>query len=157
MWRRWGCTSEFPFGLYWWTLKSPKNKIFEKMKKIAGDNIILAMCTKNHNHMRYSSWNMEWDKKCFVILGHFLPFNPPTPSPNNPENKNFKKMKKTSGDVTILSLCNKKHDQMMYAHSDMECGRHKIWKKPYLTNNCRYYPFAHVHQIKIIWCMVPEI
>ena len=58
-------TSEFPFGIYWWTLKNPKNQTFEKMKKIAGDIIILHMCTKNHNHMRYSSWDTEWDK--FVL------------------------------------------------------------------------------------------
>ena len=32
-----------------------------------------------------------------------------------------KKMKKAPGDVIILNLCNKKHDHMMYASSDMEC------------------------------------
>ena len=31
--------------------KNSKNQSFEKMKKIAGDIIILHMCTKNHNHM----------------------------------------------------------------------------------------------------------
>ena len=30
------------------------------VKNIAGD-IILHLCTKNHNHMRYGSWDMEWD------------------------------------------------------------------------------------------------
>ena len=30
-------------------------------------------------------------------------------------------MKKTYVDVIILNLCNKKHDHMMYAYSDMEC------------------------------------
>ena len=49
-----------------------------------------------------------------------------SPSPNNPENQNFEKMKKASGDVIILNLCNKKHDQMMYAYSDMECNRHNF-------------------------------
>ena len=33
--------SEFPFRIYWWTLKNPKNQTFEKMKKIAGGIIIL--------------------------------------------------------------------------------------------------------------------
>ena len=64
-----GATSEFPFGIYWWTLKNPKNQNFEKMKKIAGDIIILHMCTKNHNHVRYSSWDTEWEFFC-----HFGPF-----------------------------------------------------------------------------------
>ena len=111
-------TSEFPFGIYWWTLKNPKNQTFEKMKKIAGDIIILHMCTKNHNHMRYSSWDKEWDR----IICHFGPFFALLHSlPNNPENQNFQKMKKASGDVIILNLCNKKHNHMMYAYSDMEC------------------------------------
>ena len=44
--------------------------------------------------------------------------------PNNPENQNFEKMKKKSGDVIILNLHINKHDHMMYAYSDMECDRH---------------------------------
>ena len=59
----------------------------------------------------------------FVIKGHSLPF---TPSPNTSENQNFEKMKKASVDVIILNLCNKKHNQMMYAYSDMECDRHNV-------------------------------
>ena len=41
--------------------KKPKNLNFEKTKKNAGDIIILPTCTKNHNHMRYASWDTEWD------------------------------------------------------------------------------------------------
>ena len=37
----------------------------EKMNKIAGD-IVLHMCIKNHNHMRYGSWDMEWDRQKFL-------------------------------------------------------------------------------------------
>ena len=47
----------------------------------------------------------------FVIFGYFLPFYPP----NIPENQNFEKMKKASGDVIILHLCTKNHTYMMYA------------------------------------------
>ena len=43
--------------------------------------------------------------------------------PNNPENQNFEKIRKASGDVIILNWCNKKHDRMMYAYTDMECNR----------------------------------
>ena len=60
----------------------------------------------------------------FVILGNFLPFY--THPPNNPENHNFEKMKKVSGGVIILNLCNKKHNHMMYAYSDMKCDRHNF-------------------------------
>ena len=45
------------------------------MKKFAGD-IILHKCTKNHNHMMYSSWDTDWDKTFFAILDNFLPFYP---------------------------------------------------------------------------------
>ena len=54
-----GHTSEFPNGIYWWTLKNPKNQNFENMKKITGEVIILYTCTKNHNHTRYSCWDTE--------------------------------------------------------------------------------------------------
>ena len=46
--------------------------------------------------------------------------------PSAPTQKNFEKKKKASGDVIILNLCNKKHNQMMYAYSDMECDRYKF-------------------------------
>ena len=49
--------------------KTKKIRILNKWNKIAGDIIILHMCTKNHNHMRYSSWDMEWE----FFFGHFGP------------------------------------------------------------------------------------
>ena len=80
-------TSEFSFGIYWWTLKNLKNQNFGKMKQIAGDIIILHMCTKNHIHMRYSCWDTKWDR----IFCHFESFFALMP-PNNLENQNFEKM-----------------------------------------------------------------
>ena len=54
-----------------------------------GDKISLHMCTKNENHMMYGSWDMEHNKtKFFVILGHFLLFNPT----NNLKNQNFEEI-----------------------------------------------------------------
>ena len=99
------------------------------MKKSARDINILNMCTKNHNHMRYSFWDMELDR----FFCHFGPFFALlTPSPNNLEKQNLKKMKKTSGDVIILNLCNKKHNHMMYAYSDIDCNK---------DNFCHFRPF----------------
>ena len=56
----------------------------------------------------------------FLILDHFCPFTPPhptTPRPlppprqsNNPENQNFEKMKKTTGDIIILHRSIKNYD-----------------------------------------------
>ena len=171
--RKVGHTSEFSFAIYWLILKNQKNYTFEKMKKIARDIIILHMCTKTHNHMKYSSWDTKRDR----IFCHFWPFFcfiHPLP-PNNPQNQNLKKMKKTSRDVIILNLCNKKkHDHMMYAYSDMEClDRHNflsfqpifcffarlLTSKIKIVKNHRdilpFYTCAPL--IKIIWCSVPEI
>ena len=57
----------------------------------------------------------SWDKKArqtefFVILGHFLPFDPP----NNLKNQNFEKMKKPYEDIIILHLHATNDDHMMY-------------------------------------------
>ena len=75
--KRVGHTSEIPFGIYYW--KTRKIRILKKWKKIAGDNITSHMCTKNHNHMKYSSWDTEWDKFVLSFWTIFcpspLPFN----------------------------------------------------------------------------------
>ena len=130
--------------------KPEKSEFWKTEQKIAGD-IILQMCTKKHNHMRYSSWDTKWGK---LFLSFWAIFYPP-PFPNIPENQNFQKMKKASGDIIILNLCNKKQNQMMYAYSYMECGRHNFLSfqaiffsfSPLLTPKIKiYYPFTHVHQ-----------
>ena len=56
----------------------------------------------------------------FIILGHFLPFNPPT----NQVNQNFEKWKKKKGlrGVIILHMCTKNQD-MMYGSWDVEHGQ----------------------------------
>ena len=46
--------------------KNQKKQNFEKMKILPRDIIILHKCTKNHSHMRYSSWDMEWDRQTFL-------------------------------------------------------------------------------------------
>ena len=118
-----GHTSEFCFGIYWWTLKNPKNQNFEKMKK---------------NYWRYHHFTHVYQKPQSyevqflryrvrqIFLSFWAIFCPLPALPNNPENQNFEKMKKASGDVILLNYCNKKHDQMMYAYLDMECGRHNF-------------------------------
>ena len=54
----------------------PENQNFEKIRKVSEDVSILHLCTKNHNHMIYASWDTECDRQFFVILCHFLPFYP---------------------------------------------------------------------------------
>ena len=73
------------------------------------------MCTKNHNDMIYSSWEMVWGRhNSFVILGHFLPFTPSPP--NDPEKENFQKLKKIPGDIILLHMCTINEDHIKYIH-----------------------------------------
>ena len=53
----------FPFWAIFcpFTPNSPKNQNKKKIKKTLGDIIILHMCTKNYDHMMYSSWDMMHD------------------------------------------------------------------------------------------------
>ena len=59
------------------TPSNPKKQNFEKNGKIAGDIIILHMCTKNHNHLRYGSWDTEWDRQFLCNFGPFWALLPP--------------------------------------------------------------------------------
>ena len=120
-------TSEFPFGIYWWTLKNQKNQTFEKMKKKKKFLEISSFdtCVPKTAIIWCAVPKIQSETEFFVTLGHFFALLTPSP-PNNPDNQNFEKMKKASGDVIILNLCNKKHDHMMYVYSDMECDRHNF-------------------------------
>ena len=89
----------------------PKKQNFEKIKKGSGDIIILHLCTTHDNHMMYGSWDIEHDRQnFFVILGYFLPLY----LPNNPENQNFEKMKKTPEDIIILHMSTINQNHVIY-------------------------------------------
>ena len=60
-----------------------------------------------------------WPTKFLVIYDGFLPFYPP----NNPENKNFGKMEKTSGHIIILHICTINDNHIMYGSWDIERNR----------------------------------
>ena len=108
-----GHTSEFIFGIYWWTWKTTikncwcgpiKNKIILiitilHLKKPPGDIIILHLCTKNLHDL----WSTVCNRLKLVILGQFLPFY----SPTNPKYQNFEKMERIAGDIIILLMCTK--------------------------------------------------
>ena len=49
------------------------------------------------------------------------------PPLNSPKNQNFKKIKKTPGDIIILHNCTKKHDHMLYCSKDMTCDRYNCY------------------------------
>ena len=93
-----------------------------KNEKMPEDIIILHLCTINYDHMMYGSWNMEHNRHFFIILDQFLPFY----HPNNPENLNFEKMKKTPGDIIILHKSTITDNHMMYDSWDMKHSRQNL-------------------------------
>ena len=74
--------------------KPEKSETSEKMKKFVGDITILHMCTKNHNHMKSSSWDMKRDR-IFCNFGLFFAFlhPPPLTDPKINTSKKWKKKK----------------------------------------------------------------
>ena len=121
------------------------------MKKTPADIIMLHMYIKNYDQMMYSSWDMMHGR-C-IILGCFLPFY----SPNSLKNQNFKNMKKMSGDIIILHMCNKIYDRIMYGFWDMVCDRCNF----YFSFSAVFCPFTHLtaQKIKILkkWKKYQEI
>ena len=115
------------------------------------------------------------------LIFYFVPFN----LPNLPKIQNFKKMKKTPGDIFSLHKCTKNHDHMLYCSCNTMCDRcnccfsflsifclftpppppnspknqnEKEIKKKHLE--IFIYPlsfYMSVPKIMIRWCTVPEI
>ena len=89
----------------------------------------------------YGSWDIQvWQTEFFVILDHFLHFYPSI----DPENQNFKKIKKTPGDIIILHRCAIYEDHMMYSYWDMEHNRQNV-----LSFWTIFYPFTFLTTWKI--------
>ena len=111
-----------------------ENQNFGKMTKASAEVIILHMCTKNHDHIMYASWDMECDRhNC-----HFEPFFPFF-APLMPKIKIWKKRKKkTYGDIIILHKCTINDNHMMYGSWDMECDRHNFFS--FWTIFCPFTP-----------------
>ena len=100
---------------------NPKNQNFEKMNIIAR-HIILDMCTKNHNHMMYGSWDTEWDRHNFLpFWAIFCPFTLPLMIL---EIKILKKWKKCLEILTIYTYtCTINEDHMIYGSWNIRCNR----------------------------------
>ena len=104
------------------------------MKKIAGDVIILHMCTSTKKTQSYEAQLLRYRvrQNFLSFWAIFCPVTPLSP-PNNPGNQNFEKMKKTPADLIILNLHINKHDHMMYTYSDMECDRYSCHFRPFFA------------------------
>ena len=68
------------------------------------------MRTINDNHMMMVPEIWSATDKIFCYVGPFFKLLPP----NNPENQNFEKMRKTPGDNIILQMCTINDNHMMY-------------------------------------------
>ena len=88
--------------LHFYPHNNLKNQNFEKMKKPAGDIIILHMHTKNYDQMMYSFWDMVHDRcNCyFSFWAIFCPFTPLTAQ----KIKTLKKRKK-SLEISSFYIC----------------------------------------------------
>ena len=146
----------------------PENQNFEKkMKKMPGD-IILLYIHLYHNWRSYDIWFLKYkvrQTEIFVILGHFLPFQPL----DNLENQNFNIEKNTWRYYHFTHLHHKwqSYDVWFLRYGVqqtefffiLDCflpfyplwtQKIKILKK--WKNTWRYYHFTNVYKF-----MVPEI
>ena len=95
--------------------KNLKNQNFEKIKKLLKISSFYTF-TKNHNHMKYNSWDKEWDRQNFLSFwAIFCTFTPLTTQKINILKKWNKDLERPS-----FYTCTKNHDHMMYASWDME-------------------------------------
>ena len=86
--------------------------------------------------MRYKAQQTD----AFVILSHFLPFDPP----NNPKNQNFENMKKASGDVIIYTCVPK----FMIQSYDICFLRYAV-QQTYFVILGHFLPFTPLLTLKI--------
>ena len=102
-------------------IKTPKNQNFEKMKKNCWRYHFTHVHQKPQSQFLRSRVRQT---EFFVILGHFFPFSPS----NNQQNQNFEKMKKASGDVIILHMCQWR-TQSFFGHAGTCDGTRKTLMK----------------------------
>ena len=125
MWGRWGTPQNFILAFIdelWKTWK--KSEFWKNFTKIAGDNHHFThVYQKLQLYEVYTVSEIRSETNFFVILGKFLPFTSP---PNNPENQNYEKMKKTIWRCHYFRLVQQKTRSSDYAYPDMECDKHNF-------------------------------
>ena len=127
-----------------------------------GDLILLHMCTIIEDHdIWFLKYKVGQTWICF-ILGHFVPFH----LRDNPENQNFEKLKKKSGDI-ILSLYTVTEIQHMTDLIFIFLFLLILPFYPPITRKMKIFTkwkqcldisfYTCVQKIMITWCTVPEI
>ena len=110
-------------------LTTQKIKILKKWKKHLEISPFYTKNIINDNHMMYDSCD-----HIFVILSYFFFFYPT----NNPNNQNFEKMKKPSGDH-LTQVYQKKHVHMLYFSWDMASDRCKCYFSFWFFKNSKLF------------------
>ena len=108
------------------------------MKKFTWGIIILHICTKNHNHLMYGSWDTECNiQNFFSFWAYFLPFYFPLMILNIRILKKWKKL-------FYKYMCTINEDHMIYGLWNIRCNRQKI-----LTFSAIFCPFSPLTSWKI--------
>ena len=119
--------------------------------------------------------------KMFCHFGPFFALLPPPTPPKNPQNQNFKKMKKAPAYIINLHKCTINNNHMMYGSWDMKRDTYNFlsfWTVfTFFCHFCPFYPsspknqnfkkwkncpeilslYIYVSKIMIRWCTFPEI
>ena len=156
------------FRQFFYPPNNQENQNFKKMKKASRDVIILHMCTKNHNHMMFASWDRNTTDNFLSFWAIFCPFTPLLTS----QKKFGVNVKKT---WIYYPITNVYHKWWSY---DVWFLRYKAWQTVILghflpfdpPNNLKNQSFEKtkkhlkillfytcIPQMMIIWCLVPEI
>ena len=88
--RKVGHTSEFPFGIYWWTLENPKIRLLKKWKNLL--EISFCICVQKPTIIGDTIPEIWSETIFFCYFGSFLALL--TPSPLTTQKTKFLKMKK---------------------------------------------------------------
>ena len=128
--------------------------------------------------MMYDSWDTKCNRQIFFShLGPFFTLLPLLPSPNNPKNQNFEKMKQNARDIIILHKSTINDNQDIWFLRYINCNRQNFlsywdifcpftpltaqkvkisekWKKHHMNISSFY---TTVSKIMIIGYTVPEI
>ena len=141
---------------YTHTHTPPKLKFWKNEKKTYRHHFTQVY----HKLQSYAIWFLRYARQVFLLSrAIFCPFTPLTAS----KTKNFKKMKKTPGDIIILHKCTKTHDHMLYWFWDIACDGYNcyfsFWANfcPFTSltvqkmkikkkNTWRYHHFTQVYQ-----------
>ena len=127
------------FFLPFYPPNNPKNQIFDRMKKMDGDIMILLKFTINDNHMMYGSWNTKCDSQNFLLF--WTVFCPTTPL--TPQNIKILKSLKIHQE-TLLPYISVPKIMIIYTAPEIWCARCN-----YFSFWAIFYPFTPLTSQKI--------